>query len=159
MKNGVKNIQAAVYNGALMVDRFRIFLAAKKNTFIKSCIKWGNFLSVTKIVLRFEYGTWNSNLKWTLMSKQWRKNCRAQNDATPALDLRPFFYKMKPQFKLKSISFFYKKCGSLFICVSQISQDLAEKVPKYYCENEKRPHHLGLKKGVPKTFIETKNLA
>ena len=84
-------------------------------TFIKSCIKWGNFLSVTKIVLRFEYGTWNSNLKWTLMSKQWRKNCRAQNDATPALDLWPFFYKMKPQFKLKSISFFIKT-EFLYVC-------------------------------------------
>ena len=46
----------------------------------------------------------------------------------------------------------------LFGC-HKISQDLAEKVPKYSCENEKRPHHLGLKKGVPKTFIETKNLA
>ena len=30
VKNGVKHIQAAVYNGARMVDRFRIFLAAKK---------------------------------------------------------------------------------------------------------------------------------
>ena len=47
----------------------------------------------------------------------------------------------------------------IYLVVTKKSQDLAEKVPKYSCENEKRPHHLGLKKGVPKTFIETKNLA
>ena len=75
----------------------------------------GNFQPVNKILLRFECGTWNSNLKGTLMSKQWRKNCRAQNDATPALDLWPFFYKMKPQFKLKSISFFIKT-EFLYVC-------------------------------------------
>ena len=65
--------------------------------------------------LSIRCGTWNSNLNGTLMSKQWRKNCRAQNDATPALDLWAFFYKMKTQFKLKSIYFFCK--NRVFICL------------------------------------------
>ena len=65
--------------------------------------------------LSIKCGTWNSNLNGTLMSKQWRKNCRAQNDATPALDLWAFFDKMKPQFKLKSISFFIKT-EFLYVC-------------------------------------------
>ena len=70
---------------------------------------------MAKLKLNIESGTWNPNLKWTLMSKQWRKNCRAQNDATPALDLWAFFDKMKPQFKLKSISFFIKT-EFLYVC-------------------------------------------
>ena len=78
------------------------------------CIKYmSNFLISDQNCI--ECGTWNSNLQGTLMSKQWRKNCRAQNDATPALDLWPFFYKMKPQFKLKSISFFIKT-EFLYVC-------------------------------------------
>ena len=55
-----------------------------------------------------------------------------------------FFYIYVSAFRTQELKF-KNVVRYLFGC-HKISQDLAEKVPKYSCVNQKIPHHLGLKK-------------